>query len=120
MMSPDRQSGVEVPDPDQPDRPVAGLRPETVRLLRGMLATTAITDCPIDLTRDEARYILDRTLTPWMVPSSWTRALEAGFRYTVIAAQRARRSGFVDYAEWLEHTRCEALAEILGGLRPEW
>jgi hypothetical protein len=49
---------------DLADRTCTGLRPETVRVLRNMLATPAITDFPVNLTRDEARHILDLALTP--------------------------------------------------------
>jgi len=40
------------------------LRPQTVQLLRNMIATTAVTDCPVDLTRAEAGFILERCAPP--------------------------------------------------------
>ena len=101
-------------------RPVPGLRPETLRILRNMLATTAITDNPVNLTREEARCILDLAVTPRIVPEAWVRALVSGFRYTIIAARQARQSGFVEYAEWLESVRTQPISDILRDLRPEW
>lgn len=111
---------LENPAAEPPERSVPGLRPATLRTLRAMVATTAITDNPVTLTRDEARYVLDLAETPWIVPSSWVRALVSGFRYTVIAARQAGRTGFADHAEWLENTRSQPISDILRSLSPEW
>jgi hypothetical protein len=114
------KDALESPLPAMSERQVPGLRRETVRILRAMVATTAITEGPVNLTRDEARLVLDLAEQPWIIPSSWVRALVSGFRYTVIAARQARRAGFVEYADWLESTRSQPISEIIAGLRPEW
>jgi hypothetical protein len=94
-----------------------GLRPETLGLLKEISRTRAITDFPLTITREEARYLLDLVETPGIVPKSWTRALETGLRYALFASRQARQSGFVEYADWLDRGRIQEVIAILNNLR---
>jgi len=92
------------------------VRPETIRKLREMLATTAVSDCPVTINRDEARAILDMLDTRRGLTKTWSRTLEWGIRYGGIAQRMAERSGFSGYVSWMERRRIEPMRQLLAQL----
>ncbi len=92
------------------------LRPETQRLLREFTATPAIFECPVSLTREEARSILGMIETRWVVSRAWARTIEWALRYACIAQQLASRAGFPAYARWIQKHRIDPMRVLHGEL----
>ena len=88
------------------------IRPETLDRLRELVATPAVTDCPVNISREEAAAIVEMVETRQAVAGTWSQTLDWGSRYAWIARRFAERAGFTGYANWLEKRRIEPMRQL--------
>lgn len=88
------------------------LRPETLDLLRKIAASSAVEECPVNLTRAEVRSLLGLVENRWAIARAWARTLELCLRYARIARRIAEHTGCKDYADWLARRRIEPIRRL--------
>jgi hypothetical protein len=96
--------------------PTKALQPETLRLLRDIASTSDVTDCPVNLTRAEVQALLELIDTRAVLAQGWAQTLDWGLRCARMAQRLIERSGFANYATWIEHHRVKPMQQILDQL----
>jgi hypothetical protein len=104
---------------DSPADPASRLRPETLRLMRDLAFTSAVTECPVNLTREEVHALLEMMESRFAMAHGWKLSLQWGLCYARITKRLAETQGFADYARWVERNRIEPMVRMLDELSRE-
>ena len=108
-----------LPPPAAPIDPASLLRPETLRLMHDIAFTSAVTECPVNLTREEIHALLELMESRSTMAHDWVQSLQWGLCYARITQRLAERQGFGDYARWIERHRIEPMLRMRDELTQE-